>query len=399
MQAKQFCQGVVAAIVIGWAGLAGASTFVYLDSSDVGDWIGRGETYLFTEADGVFSPTVSAGNGRVQISYASDDYWNFEFDAPDPEPLAPGLYEGATRYPFNSSTGPGLSVSGAGRGCNTLTGEFLVHEAEFSVEGTLERFAVDFVQHCDGDPPLFGAVRYQSLFSVEGLNDLDLDGVPDLIDNCEATGNADQADVDFDGLGDACDPYPNEPDNLDQCLQGLAPQVGECEAELLSCYETTSGLVGELTTSEAGLTICAGSLFTCQADLTQAGADIESCNASRVGLESDVASCGDQVSAAAVEIAALEVERDALVAAAVDTDADGVHDLVDSCSATPLGEGVDDSGCSLPQFCSSVDVNEAAGRRACKRLDWQNDEPIMRGVNRDCTRLRNGSAQACVPSP
>ena len=36
--------------------------------------------------------------------------------------------------------------------------------------------------------------------------DGDGDGVPDLLDNCPATANADQADFDGDGLGDPCDP-------------------------------------------------------------------------------------------------------------------------------------------------------------------------------------------------
>jgi hypothetical protein len=36
--------------------------------------------------------------------------------------------------------------------------------------------------------------------------DTDLDGVPDVRDDCPARANADQADLDGDGLGDACDP-------------------------------------------------------------------------------------------------------------------------------------------------------------------------------------------------
>ncbi|MEM7243874.1 MAG: thrombospondin type 3 repeat-containing protein [Acidobacteriota bacterium] len=36
--------------------------------------------------------------------------------------------------------------------------------------------------------------------------DLDADGVPDVDDNCPDVANADQADLDADGLGDACDP-------------------------------------------------------------------------------------------------------------------------------------------------------------------------------------------------
>ncbi len=35
--------------------------------------------------------------------------------------------------------------------------------------------------------------------------DLDLDGVPDSLDNCPLAFNPDQSDVDGDGIGDACD--------------------------------------------------------------------------------------------------------------------------------------------------------------------------------------------------
>ena len=42
-----------------------------------------------------------------------------------------------------------------------------------------------------------------------GSDDSDGDGVPDDADNCPANANADQADVDDDGIGDACDPAIN----------------------------------------------------------------------------------------------------------------------------------------------------------------------------------------------
>lgn len=43
------------------------------------------------------------------------------------------------------------------------------------------------------------------------LADSDLDGVPDGNDNCREVANPEQGDVDYDGLGDACDPIMDQP--------------------------------------------------------------------------------------------------------------------------------------------------------------------------------------------
>ncbi len=43
--------------------------------------------------------------------------------------------------------------------------------------------------------------------------DQDRDGVTDAQDNCPSEPNGDQADTDQDGRGDACDPFPNDPEN------------------------------------------------------------------------------------------------------------------------------------------------------------------------------------------
>ena len=60
-----------------------------------------------------------------------------------------GSYTGALRYPFNDGA-PGLSVSGDGRGCNTLTGQFDVTEISQASTGELLVFDATFEQHCEG---------------------------------------------------------------------------------------------------------------------------------------------------------------------------------------------------------------------------------------------------------
>lgn len=46
-------------------------------------------------------------------------------------------------------------------------------------------------------------------------NDADFDGIADSADNCPSVSNADQADTDSDGTGNACDSTPNGDDDLD----------------------------------------------------------------------------------------------------------------------------------------------------------------------------------------
>ncbi|MEZ5097016.1 MAG: hypothetical protein R2731_13510 [Nocardioides sp.] len=78
--------------------------------------------------------------------------------------LEPGAtFTGATRYPFNDPSVPGLSVFGDGRACNTLTGSFTIHEIDWDPEGTLTKLAVTFEQHCEGgSAALFGSLAWHA---------------------------------------------------------------------------------------------------------------------------------------------------------------------------------------------------------------------------------------------
>ena len=138
-------------------------------TSDAGDYIGQGKTFTLTPADGSITITGSPANGAFLqfASAAGGSSWGLEFVPPSGVPLTQGVYEGATRWPFQPSLSPGLSVSGNGRGCNQLTGRFVVLEAQFGPADELQVLAIDYEQHCEGAAPaLFGSVRYNSLLGI-----------------------------------------------------------------------------------------------------------------------------------------------------------------------------------------------------------------------------------------
>ena len=136
-------------------------TRAYIDSPS-GDWIGGGAEYTFTAPTSSFTSSVT-GTTFVSIRF---DGWRAEFEAPAGRSLTAGTFNLATRYPFNSTTEPGLSISSPGRGCNTLQGWFEIYEASYS-GSTVVKFAADFLQSCDGGPALFGAVRINSSIPLQ----------------------------------------------------------------------------------------------------------------------------------------------------------------------------------------------------------------------------------------
>jgi hypothetical protein len=146
-----------------FAAAATPQTYIYLNSQP-GDYIGGGLHQTFTSSDGSFSVTPYAGS--VTVSFNTPDYshwWYLDFGAPTTAKFVKSQYDQAQRFAFHSPTKPGLDVFGDGRGCNTLTGRFLVSEYVLAIDGSVARLAIDFEQHCeDGSAALYGSVRYNS---------------------------------------------------------------------------------------------------------------------------------------------------------------------------------------------------------------------------------------------
>ena len=121
---------------------------------------GSGYKQMVASAASLWNVTSSNNGNHVSVSIDEPGgWWMVHFSAPEGQPLTVGYYAAARRYPFttfNGQSGPG--------GCNTHTGRFQVLDIAIAANGTVERFAADFEQHCaDMVPGVFGAVRYQSM--------------------------------------------------------------------------------------------------------------------------------------------------------------------------------------------------------------------------------------------
>jgi len=225
------------ALCLGLGARAEAKTLLILDSEG-GDYVGQGALRQFADTDGSFTAQRNFDEG-VSLSFDGSEYWTLDFSAAGDVLLAPGLYAGATRFPFQAPVDHGLDVSGDGRGCNELDGAFQVHEVVYGAASSIDQFAADFVQYCDNSPrKLTGAIRFNASDSIPDVVDDDADGAAEIGDNCPGLANADQRDSDLDRAGDACDELDAtfvafQSDEGDYIGQGLRYHFNAANALLL----------------------------------------------------------------------------------------------------------------------------------------------------------------------
>jgi hypothetical protein len=135
--------------------------------SDPDDFVGQGQTVFLTPTIGNFSAVQNTING-VDVSYFGGPgfftTWNLHFAAPDNQLLTVGTYDGAVLFSTEGPGVPGLFITGNGRGCSTITGNFQVQEITYgSSLGPVESFDAFFVQHCDGSAAAIrGEIRYNA---------------------------------------------------------------------------------------------------------------------------------------------------------------------------------------------------------------------------------------------
>ena len=149
------------------------ATMMLQFESSPSSWVGQGESRFATPDNGyIFSVQSLFDNSlyfRVEREGPSHsdplhDHWSLALAAPFGSMLTVGLYEGATRWPFQNDEDPGLSFSGNHHGNNRNLGVFNILEAVYLPSGEIESLAVDFTQYGEqnSDWWINGKLRYNS---------------------------------------------------------------------------------------------------------------------------------------------------------------------------------------------------------------------------------------------
>jgi hypothetical protein len=158
-------------LLAGSATLAQAGQNIFYFTSDPGDYIGGGQEVVYTDLEAAFTAYDNYGGGvSASVTTPGFEHWWYLDFVPATGTLQVGTYPLAERFPFQQPGHPGLSVSGDGRGCNTLTGQFTVRElVRDTVTGQIQAFAIDYEQHCEGfQPALYGQIRFNSDVPISG---------------------------------------------------------------------------------------------------------------------------------------------------------------------------------------------------------------------------------------
>lgn len=156
------------------AGTFAASGNAMYISSAPGDHIGQGYTWWVGAASpdpgtgggdtrGKVTVSVTEAGGLLKIDVDGLVRWSGEFKAMDGvQRLQPGYYGIVQRYPFHNPARGGMSWSMDSRGCNRLSGWFMVDS--LSYQGSqLASVDLRFSQQCNGSvTPLRGRVRWRN---------------------------------------------------------------------------------------------------------------------------------------------------------------------------------------------------------------------------------------------
>lgn len=157
--------GLTAGLAAPAAAATGTPTAVtkYSHTSVSGDYVGQGATVAYTPKTATIGAGGSAEYVRFRVS-TDDTWWDVDLAAPQGEKLHAGVYRNAERAAFRTGRSPGLDVSGDGRGCNEVYGQFSVHQIGTDADGTVTLLDATYTQHCESAtaPALTGIIKYRA---------------------------------------------------------------------------------------------------------------------------------------------------------------------------------------------------------------------------------------------
>lgn len=123
-----------------------------LDIAGEGHSVVQGNYSFATPAD-----AVKVGGSRRSLGISAGGF-SFLFSPPRGRTLRPGRFTNVKRF---GGKNPVLDITGRGRGCNDVSGEFTVHSARFDRRGRLRAIDLSLVHYCEGSgPPLNARLRF-----------------------------------------------------------------------------------------------------------------------------------------------------------------------------------------------------------------------------------------------
>lgn len=150
--------------------LSNVDYFYY--QSDPYYFFGGGQTDLVSDLVGTFNITRNFTNG-ISIRFSGEPGmadWFMDFSAPNNDALSVGVYESATRWPFQDISSPGLSfyVAEGRRRCKSGSAMFEILEVSYDDEGNVLVFAADLIKACrDRTEGLRAYIRINSSIPVD----------------------------------------------------------------------------------------------------------------------------------------------------------------------------------------------------------------------------------------
>jgi len=138
--------------------------------SDADDFVGLGQTHVYSVGNTAMTASGIKMVPRVTVSVAGSEQWEGTFQGIDSAPnFPPGYYPNVKGLPFYNPVHGGLSWIGEGRGCVALNGWFVIDRIVYDSLNMLSGIDLRFEQTCEGSTAvLHGAIHWDAPPSFAG---------------------------------------------------------------------------------------------------------------------------------------------------------------------------------------------------------------------------------------